>query len=290
MTNTVRKGLIIRPDIAWWDGKQSTASRLDSTGGTIVALKIGTEVDILQVYGNGTDYTRQTIQNATTNIGSDNVTLLFTPGTWTIDDDLTIGSNFVCRIPSGVIFNVASGKTLTFSGATIRDNNTWTSGSGTVTESGTNYIGNHLNVAGTITGDLTSSNVTITGGSITGITGLSSIITGSANEYTKTQNFNATTLTDDVTIDWDLESNQVTSVTLGGNRTLNNPTNQVDGATYVLILKQDATGGRALVFSSSYKFPGGSNPVLSASANAIDIVSFISDGTNMYGIINYNFS
>src|SRR6185436_19619308 len=83
-------------------------------------------------------------------IGSNNVTLLFQPGTWTIDSDCTVGSNFTSRIPSGVVFSVSSGKTLTFSGPVIRDNNTWTSGSGTVTENGTRYFTGKLDLTGAV--------------------------------------------------------------------------------------------------------------------------------------------
>ena len=63
-----------------------------------------------------------------------------------------------------------------------------------------------------------------------------------AQEFTATQNFNATTLTDGATISWDVSANQVTSVTLGGNRTFGAPTNQKDGGVYVLIVIQDGTG------------------------------------------------
>ncbi len=111
-----------------------------------------------------------------------------------------------------------------------------------------------------------------------------------ANEYTKTQNFNATTLTDGVNISWDLESNQVTSVILEGNRTLDNPTNLIDGATYIITVKQDGTGTRTLAYGSVYKFPGGTAPTLSTGANDVDIISFVSDGTNMYGVFQGDFS
>lgn len=110
-----------------------------------------------------------------------------------------------------------------------------------------------------------------------------------AQEYTKTQNFNATTLTDGATINWDASANQVTSVTLAGNRTLAAPTNLADGATYILIIKQDATGGRTLTFNAVYKFPGGTVPTLSTAANAVDIITFVSDGTNMYGVAQKDF-
>lgn len=111
-----------------------------------------------------------------------------------------------------------------------------------------------------------------------------------AQEYTKTQNFNATTLTDAASIAWNLEDNQVCSVTLAGNRTLANPTNLKDGATYILIAKQDATGSRTLAYGTAYKFEGGTAPVLSTGASAVDILTFVCDGTNMYGNIAQDFS
>lgn len=113
---------------------------------------------------------------------------------------------------------------------------------------------------------------------------------GIPKEWTKAQNFAATTLTDDVSISWDLEDNQVAEVTLADNRTLAAPTNMKDGGTYILIVKQDATGGRALAFDAAYKFPDGEAPVLSSAANAVDILTFISDGTSMYGAFAGNFS
>lgn len=114
--------------------------------------------------------------------------------------------------------------------------------------------------------------------------------TNVAQGYTKTQNFTATTLTDASTIAWDSSNNQVCTVTLGGNRTLGNPSNKVAGATYVLIVKQDATGGRTLAYNAVYKFPNGVTPVLSTTANAVDILTFVTDGTNMYGVCQKAFS
>lgn len=106
-----------------------------------------------------------------------------------------------------------------------------------------------------------------------------------AQEFTRTQNFNATTLTDAATIAWDAAQNQVTSVTLDGNRTFGAPTNQVDGAVYVLTIIQDAvTGGRTASFNSVFKFAGGSAPTLSTATSAKDVLVFLSDGTNMQEI------
>lgn len=113
---------------------------------------------------------------------------------------------------------------------------------------------------------------------------------GIAQEFTRAQNFDATTLTDGATIDWNLEQNQVAILTLGGNRSLNAASNLKAGGTYILIINQDGTGSRTLSWHSIYKFPGGTDPTLSTGANAIDVVSFVSDGTNLLGVAQLNFS
>jgi len=105
-----------------------------------------------------------------------------------------------------------------------------------------------------------------------------------AQEFTRTQNFDATTLTDGATISWDAAQNQVTSVTLGGNRTLGAPTNLKDGAVYVLTIIQDSTGSRTLSFNAVFKFHQGSAPTLTTTASARDVLVFLSNGTNLYEI------
>ena len=110
------------------------------------------------------------------------------------------------------------------------------------------------------------------------------IIDSKAQEFTKTQNFNATTLTDAATIAWDASSNQVTSVELGGNRTFGAPTNLIDGGVYVLMVKQDSTGSRTGTWNAVFKWTAGKTPTLTTTASAKDIFTFLSDGTNLYEI------
>jgi len=105
-----------------------------------------------------------------------------------------------------------------------------------------------------------------------------------AQEYTAAQNFNATTLTDAATIAWDASANQVTSVEITASRTMGAPTNQVDGAVYVLMIKQDGTGGFTMSWNSVFKFAGGTAPVVTATASAKDVYVFLSDSTNMMEI------
>lgn len=134
MAAVITRGKVTRADLALWDGKTATATRVDATGGTVTGLAIGNEVDVLQVYGGGTSRTRATIAAAIQAIGSTACTLVFAPGTWAIDDNLTIPGNFTCYVPNGAVFDVASGKTLTFARQVLLHYPlAWTSGAGTVT-------------------------------------------------------------------------------------------------------------------------------------------------------------
>lgn len=92
------------------------------------------------------------------------------------------------------------------------------------------------------------------------------------------------TLTDGATINWNLETQQVAKVTLGGNRTLAAPTNQQAGAFCALMIIQDGTGSRTLSFNSAYKFNAGTAPTLTTTASAKDLLVFRSDGTNLYEV------
>ena len=103
-----------------------------------------------------------------------------------------------------------------------------------------------------------------------------------ATEFTATQNFNATTLTDGATINWDASANQVCSVTLGGNRTMAAPTNLVDGAFYHLTVIQDGTGSRTLTWNAVFKWPSDTAPTLTTTASEQDELTFRSNGTNLY--------
>ncbi len=102
--------------------------------------------------------------------------------------------------------------------------------------------------------------------------------------------FGESTLTDGANISWDLDSNPAAKVTLTANRTLDNPTNMNDGATYILRVIQDAGGTNTLAYGAAYLWPSGTAPILSTGGNAIDLLTFYSDGTNMYGNILKDFS
>ena len=93
------------------------------------------------------------------------------------------------------------------------------------------------------------------------------------------------TLTDASSIAWNLNTQPVATVTLGGNRTLAAPSNMIAGGNYQLFVKQDGTGNRTLAYNAVFKWTDGVTPTLSTAANTVDVLEFTSDGTYMYGDI-----
>ena len=94
------------------------------------------------------------------------------------------------------------------------------------------------------------------------------------------------------TINWNAATATIYKVTLSGDGSLANPTANtlIDGATYMFVIKQDNTGVRALTFGSVFRFPNREAPTLSTDANAIDIITGFSDGTNLFVTMVQNFS
>lgn len=111
------------------------------------------------------------------------------------------------------------------------------------------------------------------------------------NAWTAAQRGVPVVLTDAASITSDFNTGNNFSVTLGGNRTLANPSNVVAGQAGQIVIHQDATGSRTLSYGSDFKFAGGTAPVLTAAANAIDILSYyVIDSTHIAVSSGLNFS
>lgn len=166
----ITKDKLLNEDLRLWDGVSRNSSRRDSYGGTVVGTKVGQYVDVLTVYGQSTGLTDRTISSALSAVGSNVVTFVFTPGLWQINSNITFPSTVVCRVPAGVTFSIADGKTLTFNGPIIQDYSTWTSGSGTLVINSSRTISGDLS----ITDDLTVADDVSIGGDLA-ITGAAAI-------------------------------------------------------------------------------------------------------------------
>ena len=80
-----------------------------------------------------------------------------------------------------------------------------------------------------------------------------------------------------------LTNGTVQIITLTGNATITMPT-AVSGKSFIMYLKQDATGSRTVTWST-VKWAGGTAPTITSTASRQDILSFFSDGTNWFGVV-----
>lgn len=80
----------------------------------------------------------------------------------------------------------------------------------------------------------------------------------------------------------DITNGTLQILTLTGNCTFTFPT-ATSGKTFMLLLKQDATGGRTVTWPASVKWPSSTAPTITSTANKLDKYVFTADGTNWYG-------
>ena len=98
-------------------------------------------------------------------------------------------------------------------------------------------------------------------------------------------------LTDGTNISIDFNVGQNFTVTLAGNRTLDNPDNCVAGQVGSIFVVQDGTGSRTLAYGTSWDFPGGTAPTLSTDAAAIDRIDYIvHTSTDVHAVLTKAYS
>lgn len=139
----ITRGFIGKEDYKLWDGTTTTFNRRTVTGGTESLTRIDWDgVDVLHVFGSGSNYNDSTIRSAITKIGSTNkVKLRLSRGTWTISNDLVINSNITLSFdPGAVIADDINNANLTIYGDIIAGKNqtifNWDNGSGTISLAG----------------------------------------------------------------------------------------------------------------------------------------------------------
>tara|TARA_S200002703_G_scaffold38925_1_gene34117 strand:+ start:4081 stop:5613 length:1533 start_codon:yes stop_codon:yes gene_type:complete len=87
------------------------------------------------------------------------------------------------------------------------------------------------------------------------------------------------TLTDGATISWNMNTQSVCKVTLGGNRTLAAPTNGSTGQFATITVIQDGTGSRTLTWNAVYEFKDDTAPTLTTTGGKGDVFVFKYNGS-----------
>lgn len=86
----------------------------------------------------------------------------------------------------------------------------------------------------------------------------------------------------------DLSAANVFDITLAASSTalaFSNPPASGLAFSFTVIVRQDATGNRALTYPASVKFPNGSSPTLATGAGKVDVLTFftVDGGTTYFG-------
>ena len=123
-----------------------------------------------------------------------------------------------------------------------------------------------------------------TAGAISGVT----TIAASGTIYSSGGTIGSPTfaLTDAASIALDLSKGNSYSVTLGGSRTLANPTNATAGTAFRISFKQDGTGGRTMSFGANYDTTGFTQ--LTGTANKIQEVYFFVVSSSVIRVLATN--
>lgn len=69
-------------------------------------------------------------------------------------------------------------------------------------------------------------------------------------------------------------SNNFEIVLTSGTQTLASPVNPSGGQTGTIVVRQDDTGSRLLVYSGGWQFPNGTAPTLTTTASGVDVISY----------------
>ena len=148
-------------------------------------------------------------------------------------------------------------------------------------------IGNHLPKAGgAMTGVLSATDVYVSALAV----GTNSLL-GKDIHIEKSAVADIQALTDETNISIDFNVGQNFTVTLAGNRTLDNPDNCVAGQVGSIFVVQDGTGSRTLAYGTSWDFPGGTAPTLSTDAAAIDRIDYIvHTSTDVHAVLTKAYS
>ena len=155
--------------------------------------------------------------------------------------------------------NILDGVTSTAAELNLLDGVTATTAELNYTDGVTSNIQTQLNAKGTGNGDAVLAN---------------------DQNWTGAQRGAVTALTDGATIAVDFNSSNNYSVTLAGNRTLGQPSNQVAGQSGSIFVTQDGTGSRTLAYHADWKWTGGTAPTLSTAAASVDRIDYVVAAAN----------
>ena len=189
-------------------------------------------------------------------------------------------------IPTGKVLTVTDNSGISIAGTAVSATAAQLNVMATVTASAT-----EINVLDGIPAGLTSTELGYSDGVTSAIQtqmntkGVGDALLASAQNWTAGQRGEITALTDGATITIDMADSNNFSVTLGGNRTFANPSNDTAGQSGSIFITQDGTGSRTASWGTDWEFAGGTAPTLTTTAAASDRIDYvIRSGTSIQAV------
>ena len=187
-------------------------------------------------------------------------------------------------IPTGRVLTVTDNSGISIAGTAVSATAAQLNVMATVTASAT-----EINVLDGIPAGLTATELGysdgVTSAIQTQIDAAGDASVGTANTWTAGQRGEVTALTDGATITIDMADSNNFSVTLGGNRTFANPSNDTAGQSGSIFITQDGTGSRTASWGTDWEFASGLAPVLTTTAAASDRIDYvIRSGTSIQAV------
>jgi hypothetical protein len=271
---------------------------LDTTSKSITVVMSGAPATTNPHYttayadNNGTSFT-EGASDGTLN-GTTAVTVVSAPASSTrrIVNTITVENTDTAAVTITVGY-VNGANTRTLAKVTLQVGDTWTTSGAYDTNGNLKQIIGTVNLASQVTGTLPIAN---------GGTGATTLAGASIATYTGTETLSNKTLTNSTVTNYVESVVAIGTVTTSNTISLTNGTVQTAtltastactftmptataGKSFVLLLKQAASTGNGTATFTSVKWGTAGAPTITATAGKMDILTFISDGTNWYGSI-----